>query len=139
MKRLILATLFLSVMALSAQTPPPAPNPVKVEVIPAKTALSTDHLRDAAELAISRQDTAAARAQVLQGQLDTTMKQQLGPLQETYNTNEKIIQEYIDATKKANGWGDDVTFDKPTMKFFRTPKPVTQVPNPPTPAETPTK
>lgn len=64
----------------------------------------------------------AAKVAPLESQLDMQRKQ--APLVAHYAAQEAALQAWIAAAKKANGWGDDVTYDRQNRKFVRTSAPV---------------
>lgn len=131
MKKYYLAAIFMTLSAVmhgaAAQAPQPvvtapqrgpaATAPAPVKVTPKATELQEQLDAQRAETALANEKNDNLQAQMLQQQISAAM----GPLQADFNAQEKIVTEWIAAVKKANGWGDNVTYNRDTRKWVLTP------------------
>lgn len=117
MKRIALLVLFAST-AVFAQAPAVTPaKPAPVEVTPKTPDIQAKLDAQVAETAQAKQQADNLQAQMMQSQ----MREAMAPIQNDFNAQEKVITDWITSVKKANGWSDDVSYDRAQKKWFRTP------------------
>lgn len=134
-----LLLLVLAPATLLAQQPkpqtPPAPAapqvvaPAQSEELKPKESVSALKL----QLALQTEKSLALQAQTIQQSIEP----QMAPLRQQYSVQEPIISQEVEAVKKENGWGSEVSVDRNPQspnygKFVKAP--VTPVPpTPPAP------
>lgn len=93
------------------------------QIKPAKDAAGAkyaDTASLAAQLSNEKQKNLNLSLQNTQLQQQVNLLQQQNALKVPYDAEEKKIEDWIDAMKKANGWGDDVTYDREADIWNRT-------------------
>jgi hypothetical protein len=70
------------------------------------------------QLAFEKQKNLQLQSQLLQEQF----QKQLADMQKQFGVQEQLITDWIVKTKHANGFGDDVTYDREQNKWFKTAK-----------------
>ena len=129
MKSLVTIILLAGAMSVSAQTPPTTATPTNtVQVTPTPiTAAGNTMVGDVAVLAdladlVAIMDKFKVEEKALQDKYNPS-----------WNAGQTKILADIAAVKKANGWGDDVTFDPVTKTWVRTVKTPVAEPKPTAP------
>lgn len=109
MKYAMTAVLVLGIFPVFAQSPtPPA--------APASTVTPKKSVDDApVKMALVVEENLQLKAQAINAQA----QQAIAPLQQQFAEEEKIIDAWVEAVKKDNGWGADVTYNRNTKTFER--------------------
>ena len=127
--RMILPLLAFAIFAFAqvpAQQPTPATPVPRVEVQPKSQP-------DAAtSLLFTQQENLALKSQLIEQKAKADYQAALAPLVVQEKALEDQLSAYVVATRKANGWGNDVKFDLSDHKFYKTlpGQPLPQTPHP---------
>lgn len=104
---------------VTQQTPPA---PIIPEVLTPKETKHSELDQAHIDKALSIEENLQLKAQIIKADADKTVSDRTLPLQAAYGEQEKLLNDYIAAVKKENGWGNDVTFNRQTRHWERTPK-----------------
>ena len=121
MKFAVLVLLLSGAMAF-AQAPAPTPSPTPVpkgEVVTPKP-IEANGSKMSGDVAVIAD---LADLLTIVDDYKNQEKALLDKLSPGWNAAQDKIRADIAAVKKANGWGDDVTFDPQTKKWYRIPQP----------------
>lgn len=122
----LLSILLLLAPIAVAQAPHMGPNgpiggttaaaPAAVVLTPSKPLDTRD-----VQIAVLSQTTVSQQIQLLQDAAEKEVAKRSVSLNYQGTKLEETIRAWVDAVKKENGWGDDVTFNRQTLKFERAP------------------
>lgn len=103
----------------AAQKAPAAAPEAKALVVPEqREEIKTDVDTSKGELLVEKETNLNLQFQLLQSQFTASKE----AMTKAFSDNETELTAWIAQVKKAQGWGDDVVFDRPTHKWYRVKK-----------------